>query len=109
MNIILFILNTKAKTEYRNGNGEIDCNEYPVHIKLDTEYNHGFIFQIENTPGSWYMSTLMCDKYGNSYSEVNQKLSIYGNEYMCVNMFDLLTEANETLKKMHMKVIPDNR
>ena len=55
------------------------------------------------------MSTLMCEKYGNKYSEDNQKLSIYGNEYMCVNMFDLLTEANETLKKMHMKVIPDNR
>ena len=109
MNIIVFTLNTKAKSEYRNGNGEIDHNEYPVHIKLDTDYSNGFILKIEDTPGSWHMSTLMGDRYGNAYNENNQVLSIHGMKWMCVNIFDLLKEANETLEKMNMKVIPDNR
>ena len=109
MDTIVFTLNTKAKSEYRDGDGKITCKEYPVHIKLDTHHKYGFILKIEDTPGSWYMSTLMGNRYGNSYSEDNQILSIYGMDWMCVNIFDLLKEANETLENMDIKIMSENR
>ena len=78
-----YTLKTKAKS------GE---HRYKVVIKKgfnDREWS----LSIEDTPATWYLSTLFED-----YSPEQERISIYGNDWICENYDEIMKEVCDHLK-----------
>jgi len=106
---ILFTLDTLAKEEYSELTTPV-FTDRKVHIVWDAKYNScGPILKIENTSGSWFLSTLLGTKYGSDNTKEGATLFIHGRYQICMNISDLLKEAVDKLEEMHMRIIPENR
>ena len=106
---ILFTLDTLAKEEYNELTTPV-FTDRKVHIVWDAYYNSGGpILKIENTPGSWYLSTLLGTRYGSDNTKEGAALHIHGRYQICLNISDLLKEAVDKLEKRSIIVIPDNK
>lgn len=85
---IVYTFNTKAKT---NGG-----NEYNVHLlQGDPKYDetngysyNGLVISIDNTPGSWYVSTFL-HYTADNYSNI---IHISGDDWICTNRLDIVSE-----------------
>ena len=86
---ILYTLKTKAKDNHGK--------EHTVHIlqgkKLKDDKYDGKTLSISGTPGQWYLDTLLADD-----RDITRDLSIYGNDWILKNQFDVLTEVLEFIK-----------
>jgi hypothetical protein len=71
-------LKTKALTE----------GEHKYTVKVIRKRN-GWVLDILETPGSWYLKTLLCNYPDNE----SNTLSIQGNDWICVNPNELVIEA----------------
>lgn len=71
--------------------------EYPVQIRREAPRQEGlsarWIFEIVGTPGKWYVHTLLKDR--------PEALAIHGLNWGCINMRELLDEAESRLNEMH--------
>ena len=92
------MLKTKAKTS-SGGGGKV--YEYPVSLELDSDgmkYG-GVVLRINNTPGSWYLKTIL-DK---GEKNLPKTISIdYGQNWSCINMDEVLKEALKKVKKIYV-------
>ena len=78
------------RTQARDNHG----HTYVVELWLKNTPSRGkkWVLQIRNTPGSWYMSTLL---EGN-YNEKNSKIWIdFGQNWLCSNFGEVMAEAKE--------------
>lgn len=86
---ILYTLKTKAV--------DTNGNKYTVYITegkdLGNDKYHGMALSISETPGQWYLDTLL--EKGMPTGE----LSIYGNDWILTNIKELLIEALQLIKQ----------
>lgn len=83
---VVYTLNTKAISE-----GEY---EYNVNI---TKANDKYVLSIENTPGSWYLETLL-DEPNALYFDT---LSIDGNDWKIGNWREVAKELKELIPNLN--------
>jgi hypothetical protein len=84
---VIYTLKTKAysgKDYYYNVNIISDNDNSMV------KKGYKYILSIENTPGSWYIKTLL---EGNSMN--SSVISIQGNEWFCYNWDEIMKELKE--------------
>jgi len=100
---IVYTFNTKAQTEelkYRDRGEKV--YEHPVHIikgeRLRDDKFNGLILSIQDTPGSWYLETLV-DGYGGRPSALNyNEMAIDGGaKWYCTNWSEIAAELKQWL------------
>jgi hypothetical protein len=89
----------KLKTKAESGKDHV----YDVYITqgkaLRNDPYKGLVVSISDTPGAWYIDTLMEDRI-RRYSQIN----IHGRDWVCTNFDDVMDEVEEWLKKNNMNI-----